>query len=88
MSKELRNTPDLWIFIYILVPESDSWLLVDILASLFEEASLRFLCIFDVLQKLVLAGEILGVACAVPSGHPPVSPDAAGGAGGCWCCAR
>lgn len=43
MSKELRNTSDLWIFIYVFVPENDSRLLVDILASFFEEASLSFL---------------------------------------------
>lgn len=42
MSKELRNTPDLWIFIYISGPENDSCLWVDILASLSEEASLSF----------------------------------------------
>lgn len=40
MSKELRNTPDLWIFIYIFGPENDSCLWVDILALLLEEASL------------------------------------------------
>lgn len=42
MSKELRNTPDLWIFIYVFGPENDSCLWVDILALLSEEASLSF----------------------------------------------
>lgn len=60
-SKELRNTPDLWIFVCVFVPENDSCLSVDILASLFEEASLSFLCtLVSALQKLVLAGKILG----------------------------
>lgn len=42
MSKELRNTPDLWIFIYVFGPKNDSCLRVDILALLLEEASLSF----------------------------------------------
>lgn len=42
MSKEFRNTPDLWIFICVFGPENDSCLWVDILALLSEEASLSF----------------------------------------------
>ena len=43
VSEELRGTPGLWIVIYVFVPENVPCLLVDILASLFEEASLRYL---------------------------------------------
>lgn len=47
MSKEFRNTPDLWIVIYIFVPENDSCLLVDILAALFEKLPLAlYVCIY------------------------------------------
>lgn len=46
MSKEFRNTLDLRIFSYVFAPENDSCLLVDILASLFVEASLSFIRIY------------------------------------------